>query len=744
MPSSSTNAYIIRMGKGVLAQPSVETCEHILHFCKRERKLDHARGIHAYLQEVGLVAHNVLGDRLVSLLIEQGKICKAEHFMHKAASGYDSWCNSLIIGYVKNEMFQQAVTLYASVRQHDSCFLNEFTFMALFKACTLTKDLETGSQLHADTIKGGFMEINDYISCALLHMYAKCGSLANAQEVMTNLRDPTIVSWNTLIAGYVEHRHAKEALYCFEQMQLLGVSPNAVTFVCALKACGCVGAINKGEEIHMEAARQGFGKNIFVGNTLIDMYATCGILGKAKEVLDNLPNRDTVSWNALIAGYAEHGLSKVALSSFEQMQGEGVPLNASTFVSVLKACAVTGCIDKGEEIHYNVAKRGLENNLHVGSTLVDMYAKCNRLPKAQEVFDKLSSRDTVSWNALLAGYAEHGCGQEALNRFKQMQLENVLPDAVTFAAILKACRVLRCIHKGQEFHAEIARNGLGQDTTVGSSLVDMYAKCGLLSKAQELVDKFSVRSTALWSALIGGYAEYGYGEEAFDCFQQMQMEGMSPNAITYLGMLKLSGSIGASDKGQEMHADLARQGLESDVVLGSTLVDMYGKCCLLAKAQEVFDKLHSRNAVTWNALIAGYAQVGENERVFACFDRMIAEGDKPNEVTFLNLLSACCHTGLLERGQTLFECMSGEYGVVATLEHITCIIDLLGRAGQLGKAAELFKVSTKPDLGVWLTLLGAGEKWGNVSVASYAFDCVMRLDPEDALEGSESSLGRNL
>ncbi|KAI5062597.1 hypothetical protein GOP47_0023136 [Adiantum capillus-veneris] len=633
---------------------------------------------------------------------------------NKSASGYDSPCNSLIIGYVENKMFQEAIFSYATVRKDESHFLSEFTFMALFKACTFTKDLEIGLQIHADTIKRGLLETNIFIGCALLHMYAKIGLLAEAQEVFVNLPDRNVVSWNTLIAGYVEHGHAKKALHCFEQMQMLGVTPNAVTFVCTIKACCCMGAIDKGKEIHAEVARHGLGQNLFVGNTLIDMYATCGIPGKAKEVFDNLPNRDTVSWNALIAGYAEHGLHEVALSSFKQMKTEGILLNTYTYVCALKACAATGSMHKCEEIHCDAAKRGLENDLHVGSILVDMYAKCNFLSKAQEVFDKLPTRDTISWNALIGGYAEYECGQEALDRFEQMQLENVLPDTVTFAAVLKASAITRAIHRGQEFHAKIARKGVEQECYVGSSLVDMYAKCGFLSKAQELVDKISFRSTAVWSALIGGYAEHGYGEKALDCFQQMQMEGISPNAITYVCILKASGSIGASDKVQAIHADLARQGLESDVVLGSTLVDTYGKCCLVTKGQEVFDKLQTRNAVTSNALIAGYAQVGDTQSAFSYFDRMIMEGENPNEITFLNLLSACRHACQLERGQTLFECMSKEYGIGAIAGHITCILDLLHSAGKRCKATEVVKMSMSPDLGVWLTLLAARERWRTV------------------------------
>jgi pentatricopeptide repeat protein len=258
----------------------------------------------------------------------------------------------------------------------------------------------------------------------------------------------------------------------------------------------------------------------------------------------------------------------------------------------------------------------------------------------------------------------------------------------------------------------------------------------LLAKAQQEFDKLPVRGVISWTALLAGYAHHGYGEEALKCFERMQHEGISPNAVTFICALKACGSVGAVAKGQQIHAEVVDEGVfERDSLVRTSVVDMYAKCGALAKAQEVFDKLPKRDAIAWNALITGYAQLGNSDAVFGLFGKMAEEGGtEPDAATFSILLNTCCHLGLIEKGQMCFRAMHTNYGIVPTLEHHGCMVDLYGRAGHVGEAMSMIKgMPYSADSTMWHILLSACGRWGDANVGNVVFEHAVDLDANDAV-----------
>ena len=319
--------------------------------------------------------------------------------------------------------------------------------------------------------------------------------------------------------------------------------------------------------------------------------------------------------------------------------------------------------------------------------------------------------------------------------FFKMQFEGIPPNAITFICSLKACASIGALDKGKEIHMNIEKDGLvQQNIVVGNALIDMYAKCGSLAKAAEVFHVMPVRNIVTWSTIVAGYAQHGFGEEALHYLEQMKLEGITPDAVTYISSLKACASAGAIFKGQQIHAEIiTKRLLGTNLAVGNTLIDMYAKCGSLKKAHEVFERLPIRNVVTWNAIIAGYAQIGMVNTVFLTFDKMIGENIFPNQVTFLSVLTACSHAGLVVRGQMFFEIMSQNFGIASSLAHQTCMIDLLGRAGQLDKAMEIIeKMRFHGDLITWLTLLGACKKWSNLQFGKEAFRNALQLDAIDS------------
>jgi pentatricopeptide repeat protein len=280
----------------------------------------------------------------------------------------------------------------------------------------------------------------------------------------------------------------------------------------------------------------------------------------------------------------------------------------------------------------------------------------------------------------------------------------------------------------------LATQGLN-NSVVGSAVAEMYAGCGELLRALQAFDRLPARDVVAWNALIAACCDHGHGEKALACFQKMQHEGIAPDAVTLLCALKASGSMGAAETGKDIHFRIVAGGFaaEADVVLGTALADMYAKCGLLQTAEEVFDRISARNAVSWNALIAGYVRLGDPSRAVELWQGMIRDGVEPTLATFAVVLSAYSWSGLLNQGQTYFRHMSSRYGLVPDLEHYTCMINLLGGAGCFGELVELIEQmpsSIDLHLPVCSTLLSACRRWGHVELASLAFGHAVRLQDE--------------
>ncbi|KAI5083561.1 hypothetical protein GOP47_0003304 [Adiantum capillus-veneris] len=706
--------------------PDIVSYLSILKACGSIGAADLGEQIHDEITSRGLLTESiVLGNALVDMHAKCGAFAKAQQVLEElSVRDVVSW-NALITGYAQYGQCELAFNVFARMKL-EGVSPNKVTFLSILKACGSIRAAAKGERVYDEIARLGLLENDDVLGTALVDMYAKCGALIKAQEVLETQSADTVFSWNALISGYVQLGQAEQALGCFDSMQQKGLSPDSVTFLCILKACANLGAADKGEQIHNEIINEGLLEhNVMLGNALVDMYAKCGALEKAREVLEELPVRDMVSWSTLIAGYVDHDKGEQALDCFEQMKKEGFLPNAVSLLCILKACGSIGAIDKGEKFHDEIARMGLlGNDISFSTAVVDMYAKCGALSKAQQVLEELPHRTVVAWNALISGYVQHNQSEQAVRCVERMQSEGLSPDVVTFLCVLKVCGTLGALDKGEAVHDEIVKQDLlKKSILLGNALVDTYAKCGACVKAQQVFEELSTRDVVTWSALIGGYARQGQGEQALSCFEKMQHEGLTPNLVTFLSVLKACGSIGAAEKGEQIYNEIARQGFLGNYMIGSALVDMYVKCGALAKAHSVLAELPTQNVASWNALIAGCAEEGNVEQALSCFDWMQQRGFSPDAMTFSCILKACGSIGSTDNAQSYMLNMSTKYGIIPDIQHYTCMIDVFARAGHLNKAVRVIRKLPITDhpAALWSTLLGACQKWGDLNVARWAF-----------------------
>ncbi|KAI5079216.1 hypothetical protein GOP47_0006887 [Adiantum capillus-veneris] len=699
----------------------------MLKVCEQQKDLHSGSNIHVDLIKSGFLEKDIfVGSALINMYAKCGALAKAhEVFDALPLRNIVSW-NALISGYAQHGHGQQALTCFEQL-ELEGLSPNAVTFSSILKACSNIGAIKEGQKVHCQILRDGLVEKDIIVGTGLVDMYCKCGLLARAESVFHELRSWNVISWNVLILGYAQYGYCEEALSCFELMKARGFCPDSATMVCTLKACTTIGASDKAQEIHSNIVKEGIeGRDIVATHALINMYAKCGYLTKAEHLFQDLPVWDLPSCTALISGYAQHDHGKEAMGCFEWMQSTGISPDAVTFSCILKACGGIGTIDKGVQIHAQISNNNLlEGNTVVGTALVDMYAKFGMLEKSQEMFNKLPFQDVVAWNALINGYTQHGHGEEALLCYQRMQLEHLSPDAVTFSCCLKACGILGDAFAGQEIHHDVVRKGFSEKKiTVANALIDMYAKCGLLAEAQDVFDRLSNRDTISWGAFIAGYVQHDRYEEAIVCFDKMQNDGQSPDACTYVSVIKACGSIGAADKGQEIHSQIVGDDLvEIDVVVSTALVDMYAKCGRLLEAQDMFDDASICDLILFNALVSGYAQFGKVKIGLNTLAKMLKKGVEPDLVTCIAMLTMFNHSGLLEEGQQFFETMSGGYGLIPTVEHEICMVDLFGRAGLLEIAVTMMqKMQSFPNLTAWHALFGACSKWEHMELGRWALE----------------------
>ncbi|XP_057832149.2 pentatricopeptide repeat-containing protein At3g24000, mitochondrial-like [Cryptomeria japonica] len=712
-------------------QPDQFTYASVLPACAKMGALEQGMDIHQSAKDRGILSDVVVASALVDMYAKCGNIDKASELFGKMPQrNVVSW-TAMIAGYAQIGNVEKAFVTFKQM-QLAGVKPNSTTFASILPACAKMGDFEHGMYIHQSIIEEGFLS-DIIVGNALVDMYAKCGSIDKARELFDSMPKKNVVSWTTMISGYTQNGLVEKALETFKQMQLACVKPNSTTFVSILPACAKMGALEQGMDIHQSIKEGDFLSDIIVGNALVDMYAKCGSVDKAYELFDRMPQRNAVSWNTMIAGYAHNGFVEKALETFKQMQLAEVKPNSTTFATILPVCAKMGALEQGVDIHQRILEGRFSLDIVVGNALVDMYTKCGNIDKARELFDRMPERDVVSWTAMIAGYAQNGFVEKALETFKQMQLEGMKSNSTTFASILSACAKMGAIEHGMDIHQSIMEGGYLSDIRVGNALIDMYTKCGSMDKACELFDRMPQRDVVSWTAVIAGYTQNGFIERALETFKQMQSAGVKPNPTTFASILPACAKMGALEQGMDIHQSIIEGCFSSDIIVGNALVDMYAKCGSIDRAHQLFDRMPQRDAISWNSMIAGYAQNGFCKDALETFELMKQSGTYPDIISFSCVLCACSHAGLVDEGCTYFNYMSNPYYITPTIDHYVCMVDLLARAGYLENTLNfIIKMPVKPMVVVWMRFLGACRSHMNIGLGVFTAMMILDLDPENA------------
>ncbi|RDY07723.1 Pentatricopeptide repeat-containing protein, partial [Mucuna pruriens] len=542
----------------------------------------------------------------------------------------------------------------------------------------------------------------------ILSAYAKGGNLDSARKVFDDIPQPDSVSWTTMIVGYNHLGLFNSAIHTFLHMISSGISPTQFTFTNVLASCAAAQALDVGRKLHSFAVKLGLSGLVPVANSLLNMYAKCGDSVMVKVVFDRMRLKDKSTWN----------------------------------------------------------------------TMISMHMQFGRLDLALALFDQMSDPDIVSWNSIITGYCHQGYDIKALETFSFMlESSSLKPDKFTLASVLSACANLESLKLGKQIHAHIVRADVDIAGAVGNALISMYAKSGSVEIAQRIVeltgtsslnviaftsildgyvkigdmnpareifDSLKCRDVVAWTAMIVGYAQNGLISDALVLFRSMIREGPKPNNYTLAAVLSVFSSLASLDNGKQLHAVAIRLEEVSSVSVGNALITMYSRSGSIKDARKIFNQICTyRDTLTWTSMILALAQHGLGNEAIELFEKMLKINLKPDHITYVSVLSACTHVGLVEQGKRYFNLMKNVHNIEPTSSHYACMIDLFGRAGLLQEAYNFIRnMPIEPDVVAWGSLLSSCRVYKNVDLAKVATEKLLLIDPNNS--GAYSALANTL
>ncbi|KAL5726713.1 hypothetical protein ACHQM5_009729 [Ranunculus cassubicifolius] len=535
------------------------------------------------------------------------------------------------------------------------------------------------------------------------------GQINSAHQLFDKMPRRTSVSWNTMISGYINNNKFELARKLFDEMPQ---------------------------------------RDLVSWNIMLSGYVKNKKLSLARVLFEEMPKRDVVSWNTMLSGYAQNGYVDEARGIFERMPEK----NDISWNGILAAYVQNGRFEDACRLFE--AKEDWE--IVSWNAIMAGYVKKKRLGDARRLFERMSTRDVVSWNTMISGYAQSGDMLEARKLFQQSPVRDVftwtamisgyvqnkmlteargifdeMPEknAVSWNAIIVGYTQCRMMDLANDlFEAMPCRN-----ISSWNAMITGYAQNGEITRARDVFNAMAQRDSISWSAMIAAYAQCGQSEEALHLFVEMKRNGERMNRSAFTCALSTCADMAALDLGKQVHGRLVKAGYEMGCYVGNALLAMYCKCGSIEEAYDVFGEMPDKDLVTWNTMITGYAKHGFGKEALQVFESMKRKYIRPDDVTMIGVLSACSHSGLVDKGTEYFHSMGPSYGITAKPQHYTCMIDLLGRAGFLDKAQDLMEnMPCEPDAATWGALLGSSRVHGNTELAEKAAHRIFEMEPDNS------------
>ncbi|XP_075480546.1 putative pentatricopeptide repeat-containing protein At1g69350, mitochondrial isoform X1 [Primulina tabacum] len=659
--------------------------------------------LHAHLIVIGLQKDPLASTKLIESYSQIGHV-EPSRMIFDAFQSPDSFMWGVIIKcHVWNGLFREAIYMYQNML-YNLKELNKFIFPPVLRACSAINGLAMGTKVHARVIKSGF-DSDTFVETSLLGMYGEVGRLCNAKKVFDEMSIRDMVSWSSMISSYVQQGKGSEGLEIFREMVREGVEIDHVSLLSAVEASGDLDLWRVGKSVHSYVVRRNIDHEA-LWSCLVAMYGKFGDLCTAERLFFTGVYETVFSWTTMISCYNQNGYCREAVGMLIEMQEYDVEANSVTLMTVVCSCARLQWLNEGKAVHAYVIRHHVDlDRDYLRLALIDLYANCGKLNYSHLIFDTSEDSDIVSWNILISGYVREQMAEEALSLFVQLLIQGIQPDSFTLSSAISACGIIGLSELGCQIHCFVIKKYLPTEF-IKNALIDTYAKCGFIKSACRIFHEDRQESVVTWNCMMCGFSQNGYSEEAICLFNEMYSKYLDIDEITFLSVIQACGNSGLIDKGKWIHHKLITFGVKKDMYIDTALTNMYARCGNLQMARKVFNNMTERSIVSWSTMIGGYAIHGHIDDSISLFKEMIRLGIKPNDITFMNIISACSHAGYVKEGKFYFNSMIRDFGIEPNSEHYACLVDLLSRAGDLNGAYEVINSMPFPaDASVWGALV---------------------------------------
>ncbi|XP_059637664.1 pentatricopeptide repeat-containing protein At4g19191, mitochondrial-like [Cornus florida] len=582
-------------------------------------------------------------------------------------------------------------------------------------------------QIHARFILHGLHQ-NQPLSSKLIDTYANLGHFTISQQVFSSVTCPNTPLYNRFLRNLFKFGEFEKTLLVYQEMFLKSMYPDEYTYPFVLRSCSQLSYAEIGKIIHGHVVKLGFDSYDIVGRALAEMYREIGNHGK---LIEERP----INWNSLIFEACRSGDPEEGFQIFKRMRMERLEPDSVCVINLLRASVDLNFLKLGRSVHSLIIVCNLFDDLAVNTALLTMYTKLGCLEDATLLFEKMSERDCVVWNLMISAYSRNGYPEKSLELLMRLVRSGIRADLFTAIAAISSIADLKSLCQGKQIHAHVIRNGSDYQVSVHNSLIDMYCKCDCLNAARKIFDLVREKTVVSWSSMIKGYVSHELFYDALSLFTNMKLDGYKVDSITVINILPACVNIGALEQVKHLHGFSIKCGLNSILSVNTALLISYAKCGCIEMARRLFDDedIDSKDMIIWNSMISAYSKHGDSLQCFELYDQMKQSKLKPDQVTFLGLLTACVNSGSVKEGWEYYKEMTETYCCQPRQEHYACMVDLLGRAGQIREASELINsMPFKPDARVWGPLLSACKMHSQTRLAEFAAEKLITMEPKNA------------
>ncbi|KAL3532185.1 hypothetical protein ACH5RR_005706 [Cinchona calisaya] len=565
--------------------------------------------LHNFSIRTGLDQHIYVGNCLIEFYrkvvdMEAATLVFDRLLMKSAVT----W-NSIIIGFVNTGRSEVSLQLFNKMLRTD-VIPDKYVISSVLSACVALEFLEGGKQIHAYLFRKE-TEKNDQVDCVLIDLYVKCGKVETGRTVFDRMLVKDVVSWTTMISGYMQNSFDWEAMELFSDMSRLGCKPEEYACASVLLSCSSVEALEQGRQVHAYSLKSNLDSDGFVRNNLIDVYAKCGSLVDARRIFDTSENVDVIPYNAIIGGYSRQEKLYEALDLFAKMRINFIFPSLATFISLLGVSASLMAFEVSKQIHALMIRYGFCLDIFAGSALI----KSLCVGDGRLIFEEMNDKDIIVWNVMLGRYTQQMENEGALKLYQELQLSGLKPNEYTLVALITAASNLASLTHGLQFHNQLIKTGLNFDPYITNALIDMYANCGSLEEARKIFDSASMNTeVACWNSMIMTYAQHGEAEEALNVFKKMIQAGIKPDSVSFVGVLSACSHDGFVDEGFHHFELMSRIGIEPETEHYACMVSLLARAGNLYEAKEFIQKMPIKPAArVWRTLLSACRITGNIE-----------------------------------------------------------------------------------------------------------------------------------